>query len=105
MMKNPIAYKLPTIAALDDVIIEIMSIEKISLDIYRQILAMLALNGLTVCVSGGGAGVDKSLRAEKCLGVGKGLSKPQNPHRPLHALLGKPDERKTRQLKNRTQPI
>jgi hypothetical protein len=41
-----------------------------------------------VGVSGGrGAGVDKSLRAEKCLGREKGFSKPQTPRRPLHALL------------------
>ena len=35
----------------------------------------------------------KNPKPEKC------LSKPQNPTNPLHAVLGKPDERKTRRLK------
>jgi hypothetical protein len=34
------------------------------------------------------AGVDKTSRAGFRLGVGKSPKMPQNPHRPLHALLG-----------------
>ena len=45
--------------------------------------------GLTVCVSGGGAGVDKTSRAGFRLGVEKSPKMPQNPHRPLHALLAR----------------
>ena len=45
------------------------------------------LTGAVIGSGGRGAGVDKSQRAEKGLGVEKGSSKPQNPRRPLHALL------------------
>jgi hypothetical protein len=43
----------------------------------------------TVCVSGGGAGVDKTPRAGFCSGVEKSPKMPHNPHRPLHALLAR----------------
>jgi hypothetical protein len=49
--------------------------------------SICARSGTTVCVSGGGAGVDKTLRAGFRLGVEKSPKMPQNPHRPLHAVL------------------
>jgi hypothetical protein len=42
----------------------------------------------TVCISGGGAGVDKTPRAGFSLGIEKIPKMPQNPHRLLHILLG-----------------
>ena len=47
-----------------------------------------ARGGLTVCVTCGWAGVDKTPRAGFCSGVEKSPKMPQNPTRQVHALLG-----------------
>jgi hypothetical protein len=55
--------------------------------------------GLTVCVTGAGAGVD-NVREQEKLEARKMLEKPQNPQRPVYALLGSLSPTRTMAEKN-----
>ena len=45
--------------------------------------------GLTVCVTGAGAGDGEAVQTEKTNSVEKCLKMQQNPQRPVHALLAR----------------